>query len=201
MWFVMQSSSEPSSVDTTATVASPTGGPAQAGVGHPTPVGQSPFLSTHEQGTSFTPTGENLAPSYHVEVEALTRRLEEAPQDTTMLLRMARLKHDGHRTQEAITYYRRYLDLHPEGRQAWLDLTQCYGELQQWDDAETATEDMLRYFPDDSGALYNLGAIYANTGRTSEARATWEKVVARDADPEMKTLAENALKRLNPAHP
>lgn len=161
----------------------------------------SPFLTTHEQSTAFTPDGENLAPSFHVEMEALRRTLDESPQDTTALIRMARLLHDGHKTEEAITYYQRYLEQHPQGRQAWLDLARSYGELGQWDAALTATQNMLTHFPENPSALYNLGAIYANTSRPDEARTTWQRVAAQSKDPAMKTKAEAALKRLDTMHP
>ncbi|HMB92087.1 MAG TPA: tetratricopeptide repeat protein [Rhodothermales bacterium] len=161
----------------------------------------SPFLTTHEQSTAFTPDGENLAPSFHVEMEALRQRLDASPQDTTALIRMAQLLHDGHKTEEAITYYQRYLDLHPQGQQAWLDLARSYGELGQWEAALTATEDMLEQFPDNPAALYNLGAIYANTSRLADARTTWERVATQSKDSAMKTKAEVALKRLDTMHP
>lgn len=165
------------------------------------PVRSSPFLASHEQAPAFTPDGENVAPSFHVEMEMLNKRLDASPQDTTALLRMARLKQDGHETEEAIAYYRRYLALRPGARQAWLDLTQCLGTLAQWDEALEATQTLLDRFPDDPAALYNLGAIYANTSRFDEARATWQRVTRQDADEQMKTMAEGALQRLPAAHP
>jgi len=162
----------------------------------PIAFGTSPFLTTHEQSTAFVPDGDNIAPSFHVEMEALKKRLAETPRDTTALIRLARLKQDGHQIEEAVTLYRRYLDLHPAGRQAWLDLTRCYGELERWPEALVATQSLLRQYPDDPSALYNLGAIYANTGRSGEARTTWERVAGQDGHPTMKTMAQEALRRL-----
>jgi cytochrome c-type biogenesis protein CcmH/NrfG len=60
---------------------------------------------------------------------------------------------------------------------------------------------MLTHFPDNAAALYNLGAIYANTSRLQDARTTWQRVVAQSQDPTMKTKAEVALKRLDTMHP
>ena len=161
----------------------------------------SPFLASHEQNTSFTPDGENVAPSFHVEQEALKERLNAAPQDTTALIQLARLKQDAHQTEEAVAYYRRYLDVRPEGRQAWLDLARCYGDLARWQEALEATQSLLRRFPDDPAAFYNLGAIYANTNRFDDARATWQRLTRQDRNPEMKAKAESALQRLGGMHP
>lgn len=165
------------------------------------PLGSSGLLATHEPQVAFTPDGENVTPSFHVEMEALKEGLDVTPEDTTALIRMARLKQDGHQTEEAISYYKRYLDLRPEGRQAWLDLARGYGEMQRWPEALEATQAMLRHFPDDPAGLYNLGAIYANTSRTDKARTAWERVVNQDRDAEMKAKAEGALKRLSSTHP
>lgn len=201
--FLWQGSDEATpEVSAAATTAPHTGAmPSATQAARPAPKGNSPFLTTHEQSTAFTPDGENLAPSFHVEMEALRRTLDESPEDTTALIRMARLLHDGHKTEEAIPYYRRYLDLHPEGQQAWLDLARSYGERGQWTEALAATQDMLAHFPDHPSALYNLGAIYANTSRLDEARATWQRAAAQSQDPAMKAKVEAALKRLDTMHP
>ncbi len=175
-------------------------GPATA-AGGPAVSGRSPFLTSHEPGAAFTPDADNVAPSFHVELEALRRNLDNSPQDTTLLLRLARLTQDGHQTEEAVGYYRRYLALHPQGRQAWLDLTQCLGALERWAEALETTQAMLGRFPDDPAGLYNLGAVYANTNRFGEAREAWQRVAAQTQDPAMKTLAEGALQRLAALHP
>lgn len=201
--FLWQGSDEAVPEPSVATATSPhtEAMPSATQAARSAPKGNSPFLTTHEQSTAFTPDGDNLAPSFHVEMEALRRTLDASPEDTTALIRMARLLHDGHKTEAAITYYQRYLDLHPQGQQAWLDLARSYGELEQWDAALTATQDMLTHFPDNAAALYNLGAIYANTSRLQDARTTWQRVAAQSQDPAMKTKAEVALKRLDTMHP
>ncbi len=199
-WFVWKPSSD-SSPQAVVEDANPHAGAPAVGGGGPLVSGRSPFLTTHEPSAAFTPDADNIAPSFHVALEALRRNLEKAPQDTTLLLRMARLMQDGHKTEEAAAYYRRYLALHPQGRQAWLDLAQCYGALERWDEALATTQDLLQRFPDDPAGLYNLGAVYANTGRIEEARAAWQRVVAQARNPEMKTMAQSALKRLTTLYP
>lgn len=197
-WFVWTPSPKEPPVAGTPGVMPP---PSSRGGRAPVSFSASPFLATHEQRATFIPDGENVAPSFHVEMEGLKERLDAAPQDTTTLIRMARLKQDGHQTEEAVDYYRRYLALHPEGRQAWLDLALGYGTLGRWPDALEAAQAMLDHFPDDPAGLYNLGAIYANTGRFAEARAAWERAAEQDRHPEMKARADDALQRLAALHP
>jgi regulator of sirC expression with transglutaminase-like and TPR domain len=69
--------------------------------------------------------------------------------------------------------------------------------LNEWDNALAATQEMLTNFPDHPSALYNLGAIYANTSRLDEARTTWQRVAAQSQDPSMKAKAEASLKQLD----
>ena len=201
-WFIGSSTSDEvvesqdAPVATPGSAVSPSGRSAGA---HP--LGSTGLLAAHEPQVAFTPDGKNVTPSFHVEMEALKESLEETPADTTALLRMARLKQDGHQTEEAIAYYERYLDLRPEGRQAWLDLARSYGQMARWAEALTATQALLRHFPEDPAGLYNLGAIHANMGNSVEARTAWERVVGQDRDVEMRAMAEGALKRLSSMHP
>ena len=196
IWFVQQ----PAESERTTTRSTSIGSlPAQRTQAQP--LGENPFLPTHEQRAAFVPDGENLAPTFHAEMETLNQRLASAPNDTTALLRMARLKQDGHSTEEAVVYYQRYLELHPGTRSVWLDLAQNLGALQRWEAALAATEKMLIHFPDDPGGLYNLGAIHANQGRMKEAREVWERAAAQDEDTRIRSMAENALRRIGAGHP
>lgn len=145
---------------------------------------------------TFTPDETNVDPSLHTQIESLRIRLVETPDDTTHLIRFARLMQDAHRPEEAARTYAHYLALHPANRQAWLDLTQAYGALQQWDNALTAADRMLARYPDDPSGLYNRGAIFANTSRFTEARAIWEQVAAQTRDAEVAAMARTSLPRL-----
>lgn len=199
-WFVGTAPQRPAATDSgeVARASRTAGSPRGMGMSR---AGRSPFLVAHEQGTAFVPSGDNLAPGFHVEMEAIRQRLDAAPQDTSLLLRMAHLKHDGHQLEEAVAYYERYVDLRPDGRAPWLDLARCLGELGRWDEALTATETLLERFPGDPAGLYNQGAIFANLGRLDEARTVWQDVSKQDANPEMQALAADALDRLDAMHP
>lgn len=196
IWFVQQPAGSER-----ATVRGPSTGSVPVQRVQALPLGENPFLPTHEQRAAFVPDAENLAPTFHAEMETLKQRLAEAPKDTAALLRMARLKQDGHSTEEAVVYYQRYLDLHPETRSVWLDLAQNLGALKRWEEALVATEEMLMHFPDDPGGLYNLGAIHANKNRMKEAREVWERAAGQDADARIRSMAEHALRRIGAGHP
>ncbi|MEZ4699289.1 MAG: tetratricopeptide repeat protein [Rhodothermales bacterium] len=148
---------------------------------------------------TFTPDKSNVNPSMHSQLEALRMRLVETPDDTTHLFRFARLLQDAHQPEEAARNYKHYLALHPENRQVWLDLTQTYGELEQWDEALRTVDDMLARYADDPSGLYNKGAILANTSRFEEARAIWTKVADQIDDPDVAVMARHSLQKLPPS--
>jgi predicted Zn-dependent protease len=148
---------------------------------------------------AFQPDRNNVDPSTHSQIETLRLRLAESPDDTTHLLQFARLLQDAHQPEEAARHYRHYLALRPNNRQAWLDLTQTYGERGRWDDALEAVDAMLARYPDDPSGLYNRGAILANTSRFEDARAVWTKVAGQIDDPGVAAMARQSLNKLPPA--
>ena len=99
--------------------------------------------------------------------------------------------------EEAIVYYKKYLVLNPAAVQAWLDLTHCYAQLEQWDEAIQTSKNLLGRKPDHPSAMYNLGALYANQNKPEEARRWWEKVKAQQQDPDLAQKAIHSLLRLD----
>ena len=146
--------------------------------------------------TEFEPNAANVSASTHSQLDALQKRVVDAPDDTTHLYRLARLLQDGHKPEEAARNYKHYLALHPNNYQAWLDMTQSYGRAKLWDEALVAIQDMLKLYPDDPSALYNLGAVHANLGNVEEARLAWEKTIDQNKDAEVTFLAESSIQRL-----
>ncbi|MDZ4698142.1 MAG: tetratricopeptide repeat protein [Rhodothermales bacterium] len=147
---------------------------------------------------TFTPDKSNVNPTTHSQLETLRMRLVEAPDDTTHLIRFGRLLQDAHQPEEAARTYRHYLALHPANRQVWLDLTQCYGELQQWDEALKAVDDLLARYSGDPAGRYNKGAILANMSRFQDARAIWTEVADQIDDPDVALMARQSLNKLPP---
>lgn len=142
------------------------------------------------------PDANNVSLQYKEQVSDIEQYLAENPDDTTHLLRIARLLQDGHRPSEAAVYYERLLELNPGDRQSWLDLSNCFAASGSWDKAEASTYRMLDAFPGDEEARYNLGAIYANTGKQKEAREVWTGLL-NATDNEVAKIAGESLALLN----
>ena len=146
---------------------------------------------------SFTPNASNVTRSATEQLDALRMRVAKAPEDTTHIFRLARLLHDGHQVEEAARYYKHYLALRPQNRQAWLDAAQCLAQTKRWEEAEETIASMLVHYPDDPTGLYNLGAIYANQSRVEEARRVWQPLARQVLDATIAEMAQTSLYRLD----
>jgi tetratricopeptide (TPR) repeat protein len=142
------------------------------------------------------PSADNVSQGYFQQVKQLKEYLNTHPQDTTHILRLARLYQDGHQPELAVNYYEQYLRVRPDHMQSWLDLANCYGMLKNWSKAMYATRTALRKHPQQISARYNLGAIYANLGKMDSARVVWQAVAADDSDPHVQQMAQQSLARL-----
>jgi len=140
-------------------------------------------------------TGD-VAQRFKAQVEALQAQLEATPSDRDLVLRLAQLLHDGHQIPEALPLYRRAMAMEPTDPQPFYDLASAYGTLGEWDAAAGVLQERLSQDPGDAVALYDLGAVRANQGRTEEA--TRLLVQARNATSDGATLSRisQALARL-----
>ncbi len=143
------------------------------------------------------PDAENVSSQYQAQVQGLEKRLKTVPNDTTHLIRLAELYQDGHQSDKAIPHYKHYLELHPKNHQAWLDLANCYGKQNNWQGALTATEGLLKTYPDDSFGKYNLGAIHANMGQFQAAREIWTQLAKLRDNPHIVAMARQSLEQLD----
>jgi tetratricopeptide (TPR) repeat protein len=159
------------------------------------PADTSPHVAT-APAEALEPSKDNVDPAVHVQLMTLTQRISEAQEDHVHMVKLARLLWDSHRLAEAAEQFERYVKLNPTDRQAWLDLTNVYGQDRQWDLAKATSERMLERFPDDPSAMYNLGAIHANAGRFDEARSWWTRVRQQRADEHLAVQAATSLQRI-----
>jgi len=153
--------------------------------------------SSSEFTRSETPSAENVATSYFEKVNQLETYLETNPNDTTHILRLARLYQEGHQPVKASAWYEKYLVLQPNDIQSLLDLANTYGEFGNWDKALSVTDKLLVIEPENGKALYNKAAIHANLGNLDEATELWKLIVAQNVDQELVKLSSDALEKIS----
>ena len=161
--------------------------------GHPSTIAAP---SGDDSGMSDAPSKDNVNHNFLAEENRLQMAVEESPNDTVSIVKLARFYHDAHSLEKAIPMYERYLKLRPENTQAWADLADCQVNLQDMDAARATMEAALEHFPDNPTMLYNLGAIHANAGRFPLAIQYWKQVSTMDADESVKNMAIAGLEKL-----
>jgi len=139
---------------------------------------------------------EAATAAYEERLHALRLRVAADPERREGVVQLARLLHDGHRTRDAVTYYRRAIELDPREAQPYYDLASAHGELGEWDLAAGVLMDRLDRDPGDAVARYDLAAVRANQGHTEDARRLFEEARATTTDGALLARISEALSRL-----
>ena len=137
--------------------------------------------------------------SPEAEIKHLEHLWAEHPTHAPIALRLATLYSDKEDYPKAVEYYREFLrtDTSATGWEVRLDLARVLYASGKAVDARTELKWILDRYPNHAAALYNLGAIEANTGRPGAAKPLWEMAAKDTADPQSAMLARNALMQLN----
>jgi Flp pilus assembly protein TadD/peroxiredoxin len=89
------------------------------------------------------------------------------------------------RTDEAVGYFQRALQLDPDNVTALDNLANAYRQEKRWDDAKSVLRHALQLSPDDPEANYSMGMVFAQLDDTGQAYDFLQKALAsRPAYPE-----------------
>jgi tetratricopeptide (TPR) repeat protein len=168
----------------------------------PTPRGGAPsnadaMTVAHEAaGVQVDQDPDQVRALFEERVRKLEEQLREGPGDRQLVLTLARLLHDGHRSDEAVGRYRQAIAMDPADPQPYYDLAAIHAESSDWPSAAAALQDLLDLAPNDAIALYDMGAIRANEGRIADARQSFEAARAVTTDGALLARISEALARL-----
>jgi len=151
--------------------------------------------AVHAAAGIVLPPG-GVAPGFSERVHTLRAQVAARPEWRDGVVELARLLHDGHRTAEAVTYYRKAIELDRSEAQAYYDLASAHAELGEWDQAADVLQDRLDQDPLDAVARYDLAAVRANEGRAEEAVRLFEEARAATTDGALLARISDALARL-----
>ncbi|MBX2820840.1 MAG: tetratricopeptide repeat protein [Rhodothermaceae bacterium] len=154
--------------------------------------------SVSSSPASATMQSQGAIASEHLTIDVLKARVQEAPNDTSLINHLAQVLHDDSRYEEAAVYYNQFLALAPRNVQGWLDLANVYAALQDWDNALEASQSLLDFVPHHPSAMYNMGAIHANLSNLEEATFWWTQVRDQNEDADLAQQAEQNLLRIQP---
>ncbi|HET6274167.1 MAG TPA: tetratricopeptide repeat protein [Bacteroidota bacterium] len=151
--------------------------------------------------SSSTPSKENASKSVVEQINHLKDVVKKDSTSASVNFELAQLLQDAHRPSEATEYYARGLALDPSNTTSRIDYSLCLYEVGRIPEAMDQNHRVLRKHPSNPEALYNLGALYANTGRNDSARVYWGKLLNKHAGHELATKARENLKQLPAASP
>ncbi|MGA7412355.1 MAG: tetratricopeptide repeat protein [Bryobacteraceae bacterium] len=130
------------------------------------------------------------------EKAALEMGLKKKPGHPPILLRLAELSRNAGQPKAAVEYLRQAVAADPKNLDARLELSRSLYEINDVDGAIAETKRLLADFPNQIDALYNIGAIYANLGKTDLARQYWTQAVATDPDSDSGRKSAAALTKI-----
>lgn len=169
--------------------------PGRSGTGA-TPTDAEAAAKAHAAVGIVSGSAEAATAAYEQRLHALRVGVDADPEAREGVLELARLLHDGHRTDDAVAWYRRAIELDPADAQPYYDLASAHGELGQWDLAAGVLLDRLDRDPGDAVARYDLAAVRANQGRAEEAVRLFEEARETATDGALLARISDALARL-----
>jgi len=121
--------------------------------------------------------------------------LENLPTDFAALVSMGNALMDDSRYELAVQCYTRALEQQPTDPDVRIDLGACQHALGQNEKAIENFMNALEHQPDHKIAKFNLGIVYSGLGDTAQALAWWNKLLAENPPPELKSRVETLVRQ------
>jgi tetratricopeptide (TPR) repeat protein len=129
------------------------------------------------------------------EINKLRERVNSNPDDIQATLKLANLLQDVHIFDQAVEYYRRYLERNESDPDARVDMGICLFELGKVNEAIAEMEKALSYAPNHQLALYNLGVVNLATGNVEKAREYFNKCIDVNPNADVAQKAKRMLEQ------
>lgn len=148
------------------------------------------------QMSEAQPGKGNVKSEVYEQMEAMKKKIDASPSDTTTMLEYADLLYAAHRQSEAQTYYEKILSLDGNRTDILTKLTAIYYNKQDFQAAKEINDKIISIDPNDLFAKYNKGAIAVSLGDRETARKEWTELVEKFPNSEAGVTAKRALERL-----
>lgn len=184
----------------------------QQGVGHPAAAAAAAATATQsaapsQQSADTTApapadSGEQPVPLNTSEVQALTTRAADHPDDVAARVQLGNMYFDAQQYQDAIKWYQEALKLNPRDVNVSTDLGVSYYYVNEPDKALAQFQHSLSIDPTHLKTLLNIGIVRA-FGKQDMAGAAdaWQKLIAIAPDSPEGQAAKRALDGMRQAHP
>jgi len=133
-----------------------------------------------------------------VQVSALMEKSKSEPKNAALLVQIATIYQGAHQFQEAASYFDRALEIDAKNVPARTELASCLYYTGDADGALSQLNQALKYAPNDTNALFNLGMIkYRGKKDPAGAVTAWQKLLKVNPNLERKALVEQLIAEAN----
>ncbi|PIU44524.1 MAG: hypothetical protein COS95_08570 [Ignavibacteriales bacterium CG07_land_8_20_14_0_80_59_12] len=129
------------------------------------------------------------------QMQELKVQVERNPADMQSTLRLANLMQDAQMYDQAITYYRKYLEKNAKNPDARVDMAVCFFQKGDSKTAIDEIENALKDNPRHQQAYFNLGIITLTGGDPVKANEYFNKVVSIDPNTDVAKRAQEIMKQ------
>jgi tetratricopeptide (TPR) repeat protein len=154
------------------------------------------YLGKSKPGNPVIPDTTSNDP--HSEIRMLEAMWKQHPNHAPIALQLGNLYAAQGEHQKAIRFYREFLklDTSATGWEVRLDVARSLHATGRPDEAKAELRWILQRDPDHAGALYNMGAIEANSGHYSAAREYWDRLITKHPSDTLALFAAQSLEKL-----
>jgi len=158
-----------------------------------------PIVQTSSPGGSSTdPMPEDHPPVDTAnKLAALIQMSADDPQNTEIHTEIGNIHYDLGEYEKAIISYQKSLDLQPGNPYVETDMATCFHNLGQHDEALKILDNVIKYRPGFSQALYNKGIVLIHGKNNIESGiAVWEQLLKTDLDPARRAELEQSINQM-----
>ena len=139
-----------------------------------------------------------VADDAHSEIAWMEQMWKEHPTHAPIALQLGNLYAAQGNHPAAVQYYREFLklDTSATGWQVRLDVAKSLHAMGKPDAAKSELQWILQREPNHAGALYNMGALEANTGHPARAREYWDRLISAHPQDTLARFARQSLTQL-----
>jgi len=144
------------------------------------------------------PTMEQMKAMADVKAAPLLEKLKTDPNNAKLLVQVAALYNSTHQFKDAANYYNKSLAVDPKNVTTRTGLASSLYYLGDADGAISELQKALKYSPNDTNALFNLGMIkFKGKDDAQGAIAAWQQLLKTHPDLDRKATVEQMIAEAN----
>lgn len=149
-----------------------------------------PGGDTQQQTNANQPSADVLN-----EIDRLRQVVDKNPADLVSTLKLSNMLQDNGMFDQAVVYYKRYLDKIPDNIDARVDYGVTLYEGGHTQDAIDQLNQTIKMNPKHQKAYFNLGIVYLNAGEVDKSNEALKKCVSIDPNSDVGKQAQQILQQ------